>query len=175
VTAQPWTPAEAGARAELIVMGYTEAEAVAAMDEARRFPCRWAYTADRGACVVYNMPGGRWEVRDSRETEARIRAAAGARLEVETSRRDTDPGPSLAWPPSWWHSGGPARVAIIAPPSRSTVAWRVVTLIAGVGLVIGFALAAAFAVPVPRWAAIGNGLVLGVLLICGVLGRGPLR
>ena len=46
----------------------------ALMDEARRFPCRWAYASDRARAVCHQMPSRRWQVADTEATEARIAA-----------------------------------------------------------------------------------------------------
>ena len=45
----------------------------AVLAEAKRFPCRWAYTPNRHAAAVYSMPAGTWDAADTRETEEAIR------------------------------------------------------------------------------------------------------
>ena len=53
--------------------GYAD-EAGRVLDEARRFPGRYAYTADRYAWAVRHMPSGHWRAGDSTATERRIAA-----------------------------------------------------------------------------------------------------
>ncbi len=52
---------------------YADPDAV--LDEAKRFPCRWAYTPGREAAAVYKMPGGTWDAADTDEAEQAIRRA----------------------------------------------------------------------------------------------------
>lgn len=53
---------------------YPAPVADAVIEEARRFPGRYAYTPDRFAWVVHHMPAGRWASGDSTESETRIAA-----------------------------------------------------------------------------------------------------
>jgi hypothetical protein len=68
-----------------VTRGYPAAEAERVLDEARRFPSRYAYTDDRYAWAVYQPPCAqhdlpwRWMAGDSTETEKRIKALATAR------------------------------------------------------------------------------------------------
>jgi hypothetical protein len=61
------------ARAVLLAAMCADPDAV--LDEAQRFPCRWAYSPGREAGVVYQMPGGTWDAADTREAEQAIRRA----------------------------------------------------------------------------------------------------
>jgi hypothetical protein len=70
--------AEMGTRAQiagsLTVAGY---DPVPVLDEAGKFPGRWAYTPDRHRCAVLHYLGklaGTWELRDCTESEDRITA-----------------------------------------------------------------------------------------------------
>jgi hypothetical protein len=67
------------AAAELAAAGYDSAATAALLDEAARFPGRWAYPPDRRRTVVHHMPAGVWDVRDCAESEAAIRAIGSRR------------------------------------------------------------------------------------------------
>ena len=54
--------------------GYDADQVAAVLDEARRFPGRYAYTADRYAWAVRHMPAGTWQAGDSTVSEKRIAA-----------------------------------------------------------------------------------------------------
>jgi hypothetical protein len=58
----------------LLRHGCEDSAVASVLDEAKRFPGRFAYTENRWACVVYTMPGGTWDAQDSRATEEAIRA-----------------------------------------------------------------------------------------------------
>jgi hypothetical protein len=60
--------------------GYGDDAAAAVLDEARRFPGRYAYTADRYAWAVHHMPADRWDAGDSTVAEKRITALRTARV-----------------------------------------------------------------------------------------------
>ena len=60
--------------AYLAYRGYEAEETARVLDEARRFPCRSAYTADRYAWAVHEMPADRWLTGDSTATEQAIAA-----------------------------------------------------------------------------------------------------
>lgn len=69
----------------LAAAGYDQAARAAVLDEAERFPTRWAYTEDRRRAVVFVMPGGTWRVEDTEAAEAAIAASRprrGAMLRV---------------------------------------------------------------------------------------------
>jgi hypothetical protein len=73
---RPGDPGRELAGHKLADAGYDEAAVAAVLDEAARFPGRWAYTADRRRAVVKNMPAARWQIADTAATEARITALA---------------------------------------------------------------------------------------------------
>jgi hypothetical protein len=73
---RPGDPRRETAGRELADAGYDEAAVTAVLDEAARFPGRWAYTDDRRRAVVKNMPAARWQVADISAAEARITALA---------------------------------------------------------------------------------------------------
>ena len=73
---RPGDPRRELAGRELAGAGYDQAAVAAVLDEAARFPGRWAYTADRRRAVVKNMPAARWQVADTAATETRIAALA---------------------------------------------------------------------------------------------------
>jgi hypothetical protein len=73
---RPGDPRREAVGRELADAGYDEAAVAAVLDEAARFPGRWAYTANRRRAVVKNMPAARWQVAGTAATEARIAALA---------------------------------------------------------------------------------------------------
>jgi len=52
----------------------TDQDAGRVLDEAAKFPGRWAYTTGRAAAAVWSMPARVWTVADTRESEERIAA-----------------------------------------------------------------------------------------------------
>lgn len=78
MTAGRITRTRTEAAGQLAAAGYEAAEIGALLDEAQRFPGRYAYTADRGRCAVHDMPADHWHVEDCRESEAVITALATA-------------------------------------------------------------------------------------------------
>lgn len=70
---------EDSAREYLAGRGYDTAQVAAVLDEARRFPCRYAYTADRYAWAVHHMPAGSWQAGDSTATEKHLATLRAAR------------------------------------------------------------------------------------------------
>lgn len=73
---RPGDPRREAAGRELADAGCGKTEVAAVLDEAARFPGRWAYIADRRRAVVKNMPAARWQVTDTAATETRIAALA---------------------------------------------------------------------------------------------------
>lgn len=68
-----------GAATFRLAAGKHGAEAPGLLDEADKFPNRWAYTNDRHLAVVHHMPSGDYEVADTKESEHKIMALAGRR------------------------------------------------------------------------------------------------
>ena len=60
--------------AYLASRGYDAEEIARVLDEARQFPGRYAYTADRYAWAVHEMPADRWLTGDSTAAEQAIAA-----------------------------------------------------------------------------------------------------
>ena len=71
---QHWPGLTRGQATFRLARDHYGAEAPALLDEAEKFPGRWAYTADRHRCVVKHMPAGTFEVADCEESEERIKA-----------------------------------------------------------------------------------------------------
>lgn len=65
-------------REALVAAGFAD-EAETVLDEAQKYPGRYAYTANRWRCVVYHMPAATWYFADCRESEQRIAALSAAR------------------------------------------------------------------------------------------------